>query len=137
MKPLIWVEAQIERHSRSRIEITVKSRSQFKERRYGFNNVLSIAQSCLLHYFSLCLSVNCTLSKLSAYRVQFCSTATNVEIELPVPADATNPNIRTSMGSAAYAPEKDALVWKIKSFPGGKVTSRDIKLPFYAIPLIQ
>ncbi|KAL3636377.1 hypothetical protein CASFOL_020924 [Castilleja foliolosa] len=24
------------------------------------------------------------------------------------------------MGSAAYAPEKDSLVWKIKSFPGGK-----------------
>lgn len=47
--------------------------------------------------------------------------ATNVEIDLPVPADATNPNVRTSMGSAAYAPERDALVWKIKSFPGNKV----------------
>ncbi|KAL8137847.1 hypothetical protein V2J09_003848 [Rumex salicifolius] len=80
VKPLIWVEAQVERHSRSRFEIIVKSRSQFKER----------------------------------------STAANVEIELPVPSDATNPNIRTSMGSASYAPEKDALVWKIKSFPGGK-----------------
>lgn len=51
----------------------------------------------------------------------FCSTATNVEIELPVPADASNPTVRTSLGSAAYAPEKDALVWKIKSFPGNKV----------------
>ena len=51
----------------------------------------------------------------------FYSTATNVEIELPVPYDATNPDIRTSMGSAAYAPENDALVWKIRSFPGGKV----------------
>ncbi|KAI8013373.1 AP-1 complex subunit mu-2 [Camellia lanceoleosa] len=46
--------------------------------------------------------------------------ATNVEIELPVPTDATNPNVRTSLGSASYAPEKDALIWKIKSFPGGK-----------------
>ncbi|KAK0586678.1 hypothetical protein LWI29_010572 [Acer saccharum] len=80
VKPLIWVEAQVEKHSRSRIEITVKARSQYKDR----------------------------------------STATNVEIELPVPADATNPNVRTSMGSAAYAPENDALVWKIKSFPGNK-----------------
>ncbi|KAJ0506969.1 putative clathrin adaptor, mu subunit, Longin-like domain superfamily, AP complex, mu/sigma subunit [Helianthus annuus] len=80
VKPLIWVEAQVERHSKSRVEIMVKARSQFKER----------------------------------------STATNVEIELPVPADAINPNIRTSMGSAAYAPENDALCWKIKSFPGGK-----------------
>ncbi|KAG0456470.1 hypothetical protein HPP92_024258 [Vanilla planifolia] len=52
--------------------------------------------------------------------IKFHHTATNVEIELPVPADATNPSIRTSMGSAAYAPENDALVWKIKSFPGGK-----------------
>ncbi|TQD76294.1 hypothetical protein C1H46_038180 [Malus baccata] len=80
VKPLIWVEAQVENHSRSRIEFTVKARSQYKER----------------------------------------STATNVEIELPVPADATNPNVRTSMGSAAYAPERDALVWKVKSFPGNK-----------------
>ncbi|XP_050872310.1 AP-1 complex subunit mu-2 isoform X1 [Lathyrus oleraceus] len=80
VKPLFWVEAQVEKHSKSRIEITVKARSQFKER----------------------------------------STATNVEIELPVPADATTPNVRTSMGSAAYAPEKDALIWKIRSFPGGK-----------------
>ncbi|XP_027346486.1 AP-1 complex subunit mu-2 isoform X2 [Abrus precatorius] len=80
VKPLFWVEAQVEKHSKSRIEIMVKARSQFKER----------------------------------------STATNVEIELPVPADATNPDVRTSMGSASYAPEKDALIWKIRSFPGGK-----------------
>lgn len=80
VKPLVWVEAQVETHSRSRIEITVKARSQFKER----------------------------------------STATNVEIHLPVPSDATNPNIRTSLGSASYAPESDALVWKIKSFSGNK-----------------
>jgi AP-1 complex subunit mu len=34
VKPLIWVEAQVERHSRSRVEFTIKARSQFKERRY-------------------------------------------------------------------------------------------------------
>ncbi|KAI6704460.1 hypothetical protein NL676_007422 [Syzygium grande] len=33
VKRLIWVEAQVERHSRSCIEIMVKARSQFKERR--------------------------------------------------------------------------------------------------------
>ncbi|KAK4719518.1 hypothetical protein R3W88_017856 [Solanum pinnatisectum] len=80
VKPLIWVEAQVERHSRSRVEMSVKARSQFKER----------------------------------------STAANVEIELPVPSDAMSPNIRTSMGYATYAPERDAVVWKIKSFPGNK-----------------
>ncbi|KAK4399697.1 AP-1 complex subunit mu-2 [Sesamum angolense] len=92
VKPLIWVEAQVERHSRSRIEI-VKG----KEPVQG-------AKVCYLHLPSTVMH----------------GTATNVEIELPVPADATNPNVRTSMGSAAYAPEKDALIWKIKSFPGGK-----------------
>lgn len=40
---------------------------------------------------------------------------------MPTPYDATNPQIRTSMGSAKYAPEKDAILWKIKSFPGNKV----------------
>jgi hypothetical protein len=44
-----------------------------------------------------------------------------VEIELPVPSDASTPSVRTSMGTAVYAPEKEALLWKIKSFPGGKV----------------
>eukprot|EP00271_Cylindrocystis_brebissonii_P010391 TRINITY_DN26570_c0_g1_i1.p1 TRINITY_DN26570_c0_g1~~TRINITY_DN26570_c0_g1_i1.p1 ORF type:complete len:429 (+),score=86.59 TRINITY_DN26570_c0_g1_i1:383-1669(+) len=80
VRPLIWVEATVERHSRSRVEYMVKARSQFKER----------------------------------------STATNVEIELPVPPDAITPGVRTSMGAAVYAPEREAMVWKIKSFPGGK-----------------
>uniref|UniRef100_A0A0E0DUC2 MHD domain-containing protein n=1 Tax=Oryza meridionalis TaxID=40149 RepID=A0A0E0DUC2_9ORYZ len=99
VKPLIWVEAQVEKHSRSRIQITVKARSQFKER----------------------------------------STATNVEIEVPVPEDSTNPNIRTSMGSAAYAPERDAMVWKIKSFPGGKVRYLKIieKSGYQALPWVR
>lgn len=58
---------------------------------------------------------------LSSY-IFFCdSSAVNVVIEVPTPSDASNPKIRTSMGSAKYAPEKDALLWKIKSFPGNKV----------------
>lgn len=57
------------------------------------------------------------------YSFSFCdSTASNVEIELPVPSDASTPAVRTSMGTAVYAPEKEALIWKIKSFPGGKVS---------------
>ena len=51
------------------------------------------------------------------------SAATNVEIFLPLPADATAPTARCSQGSATYAPEKSALVWNIKSFPGGKELS--------------
>ncbi|DBB07697.1 hypothetical protein WJX82_002305 [Trebouxia sp. C0006] len=80
VKPLIWVECLVERHSRSRTEYMVKARSQFKER----------------------------------------SSATNVEILLPLPPDAITPNVRASQGAAVYAPEKEAMVWKIKNFPGGK-----------------
>ncbi|KAL2935890.1 AP-1 complex subunit mu-2 [Bienertia sinuspersici] len=80
VRPLIWIEAQMERYSKSRVEIMIKARSQFKDRSY----------------------------------------ANNVEIDLPVPADAVNPKIRTSMGTAKYKPENDSILWKIRSFPGNK-----------------
>ncbi|KAH9773048.1 AP-1 complex subunit mu-2 [Citrus sinensis] len=97
VKPLIWVEAQVERHSRSRVEILVKARSQFKERRLMFKILFT-----------------------NGKMIELYSTATNVEIELPVSSDASNPDVRTSMGSASYVPEDEALIWKIRSFPGGK-----------------
>ncbi|CAO2819033.1 unnamed protein product [Amaranthus hypochondriacus] len=80
VKPFIWIEAQVERYSSSRVEIMIKARSQFKDRCY----------------------------------------ANNVEINVPVTPDATNPKIRTSMGSATYRPENDSIVWKVRSFPGNK-----------------
>lgn len=48
------------------------------------------------------------------------STANNVEITVPVPDDADTPRFRTNIGSVYYAPEKSAIVWKIKQFAGGK-----------------
>ena len=48
------------------------------------------------------------------------SSAQGVEISLPLPRDATSPAVRASSGTATHVPERDALVWKIKSFPGGK-----------------
>ncbi|KAK2989710.1 hypothetical protein RJ640_030203 [Escallonia rubra] len=59
------------------------------------------------------------------------SSANHVEIELPVPCDASNPNVRTSMGRAKDAPEKDALLWKIRSFPGNKeyMLAAELRLP--------
>ncbi|KAI1286306.1 AP-1 complex subunit mu-1 [Halotydeus destructor] len=80
VKPLIWIEAVIERHQHSRVEYMIKAKSQFKRR----------------------------------------STANNVEIIVPVPADADSPKFKPGVGSAKYAPEMNALVWTIKSFPGGK-----------------
>ena len=38
MKPLIWIESVIERHSHSRVEYMIKAKSQFK-RRSTANNV--------------------------------------------------------------------------------------------------
>lgn len=48
------------------------------------------------------------------------STANNVEIIIPVPADADSPKFKTTIGNCKYAPEQNAVVWAIKSFPGGK-----------------
>jgi AP-1 complex subunit mu len=48
------------------------------------------------------------------------STANDVQIFIPVPADADTPQFKTSVGSVRYAPEKNCIVWSIKSFTGGK-----------------
>jgi hypothetical protein len=37
-----------------------------------------------------------------------------------VPDDADSPRFRTNIGAVHYAPEKSAIVWKIKQFGGGK-----------------
>uniref|UniRef100_A0A8B9L5Q8 AP-1 complex subunit mu-1-like n=1 Tax=Astyanax mexicanus TaxID=7994 RepID=A0A8B9L5Q8_ASTMX len=48
------------------------------------------------------------------------STANNVSILVPVPSDADSPRFKTSTGNAKWVPEKSAVEWVIKSFPGGK-----------------
>lgn len=48
------------------------------------------------------------------------STANNVEIYVPVPDDADSPKFRAATGSVHYAPEKSAMVWKIKQLGGGR-----------------
>lgn len=48
------------------------------------------------------------------------STANNVEIVIPVPSDVDGPKFKTTTGYCKYVPEKCAIVWTIKSFPGGK-----------------
>lgn len=80
IKPLIWIESQIEKHAHSRVEIMVKAKSQFKRR----------------------------------------STANGVEIIIPVPQDGDSPKFKCGIGSCRYAPEMSAVIWTIKSFPGGK-----------------
>ncbi|KAI9104482.1 Mu homology domain-containing protein [Phlyctochytrium arcticum] len=48
------------------------------------------------------------------------SSANNVEIIVPVPEDADTPKFKSSVGSVSYALERNAAVWKIKQFQGGK-----------------
>lgn len=76
VKPLIWVEAQVERHSRSRIEIMVKARSQFKERRYCrlcvafsfyFYEIFSVVDSYLSFF---CIAALQQMLKLSSLYLQ-------------------------------------------------------------------
>lgn len=80
IKPLVWVEAVIENHSHSRIEILVKTKSQFKSK----------------------------------------TIANNVKIILPVPNDVDTPSFKTNIGTVTYVPDRDAVIWKIKKFNGGR-----------------
>jgi AP-1 complex subunit mu len=74
--------------------------------------------------------VECLVEKPSRSRTEYVikarsqfkerSAATNVEIIIPVPLDATTPVAKVSSGSATYVPEKSAMVWTMKNFPGGK-----------------
>jgi len=54
----------------------------------------------------------------SNYRVK--NTANNVDILVPVPCDAQMPTFKTVNGTVSYVPDKDAISWNIKHFPGQK-----------------
>lgn len=45
------------------------------------------------------------------------STASNVEIHIPVPKDADTPKFKAGYGTVEYKADLDSIVWKIKSFP--------------------
>lgn len=48
------------------------------------------------------------------------STANNVEIIIPLPEDADTPKFTSDYGSMKWVPEKSCMIWKLKTFPGGK-----------------
>lgn len=48
------------------------------------------------------------------------STANNVEVIIPLPEDADTPKFSPEYGTIKWIPEKSCLVWKLKTFPGGK-----------------
>jgi AP-1 complex subunit mu len=48
------------------------------------------------------------------------SSANNVEIFIPVPADVDSPAFTASQGTVTYVPDLDAIKWTIKAFYGNK-----------------
>lgn len=47
-------------------------------------------------------------------------TANNVEVIIPIPEDADTPKFTPEYGSVKWYPERSEVVWKLKTFPGGK-----------------
>lgn len=48
------------------------------------------------------------------------SVATGVEIVIPVPPDVDSPSFKCSIGTVTYVPDRDSIVWSIKSFNGNR-----------------
>lgn len=46
--------------------------------------------------------------------------ANDVNIYIPVPCDAQNPVFKPNSGTVKYFPDKDAMLWTLKEFPGRK-----------------
>jgi len=97
VKPLIWVEAKVTKPSRSRVDYSVKLRTQFKSR----------------------------------------LNATGIEVKLPVPGDATTPEVKAALGSVTYAPEQEAMLWKIKTVPGEKVVEMRAKFSLPSVSALE
>lgn len=76
------------------------------------------------------INVECQVEKHGSSRIEYMvkcssqykktSSANGVEILIPVPVDADTPTFKTSIGTAVYKPECDAVSWSIRSLPGGR-----------------
>lgn len=76
------------------------------------------------------IHVTCALVRRGVSRVEMqlkakaifkkSSTATFVDIHIPVPFDADKPTASATAGSIKYLPENGTLLWSVKQFQGGK-----------------
>lgn len=74
--------------------------------------------------------VECKFSKRSATWVEMTiaartqyrrsTTATFVDILIPIPSDADKPEAKCSLGKLRYAPESSVLVWSLRGLSGGR-----------------
>lgn len=74
--------------------------------------------------------INCKIKS----QIKKKSTANNVEILIPIPEDSDSPKFRYSNGSIKWIPEKSLIVWKIKTFQGGKEYAMQTEL---GLPSVQ
>ncbi|KAI5958685.1 apm1 [Candida pseudojiufengensis] len=75
------------------------------------------------------IEISCTVKA----QIKKKSTANNVEIIIPIPEDADTPKFETEYGSIKWKPENSCLIWKLKTFPGGKSFSMTSELGLPAV----
>jgi AP-1 complex subunit mu len=76
------------------------------------------------------ISMECAIDSHPGSRVEYLikakaqfksrSTANDIVIDIPVPADCDSPQLKASVGTVSYEPEKNSMVWKIKHLQGGQ-----------------
>lgn len=75
-----------------------------------------------------------TVKAKSQYRKRSVGT---VEIAVPVPPDADSPKFKAQIGTVVYAPERNAVLWKIKQFTGGKEATMTAQLQLSSIDVME
>nr|XP_008535684.1 PREDICTED: AP-1 complex subunit mu-2 [Equus przewalskii] len=122
VKPLIWIESVIEKFSHSRVEIMVKvgpgeSLRTMRPLPRPAGHQANLV--CLLPPRSSAPHI-LPATLVSRLFPLLPSLHPHPPSSVPVPSDADSPRFKTSVGSAKYVPEKNVVIWSIKSFPGGK-----------------
>ena len=56
------------------------------------------------------------------------TTASSIQVEIPVDSDVTSPEIQCSFGTVVYVPEKDMLLWSLRNVKGGRQFKLQSKL---------
>lgn len=97
VKPLIWAEASVSIPSLSSLPVSYSLTPRQVEQR-----------GSRLEYL---VTVKAHFKRKS--------TATEVEIAVPVPEDVDSPTFRAASGRATYVPARAAFVWRLKSLAGG------------------
>ena len=129
VKPLIWIESVIERHSHSRVEYMIKAKSHFK-RRSTANNV-QIVIPVPADADSPSFKVRARWLSLQARKANSVCVGLACRLPLPRLTPRLLPPVplKTIVGTCKYAPEKSAIIWTIKQFPGGKEFLMKVRAP--------